>query len=172
MKEKEIINILELNSNLIRLEFNSLSEYLFQAWHETQIYTGEWITFAIYNHYRLVEPNCTLCPNTLNVLQFIPNVVNAGFSTLKANTYIKPHKGYTDEVLRYHLGIKVPSSGRYECGLIIYDDEDNNEEIIDLRTNYFKWENNKAFCFNDCKLHSAHNYTTEDRTVLIVDVLK
>ena len=172
MKENEIINILELNSNSIKLEFNSLSEYLFQAWHETQIYTGEWLTFAIYNNYQLVEPNYTLCPTTLNVLQLIPNVVNAGFSTLKANTYIKPHKGYTNKVLRYHLGIKIPLHIKYECGLIIYNDENSDNEIVDLRNNYFKWENNKAFCFDDTKKHSAHNYTNKDRTVLIVDVLK
>ena len=35
-------------------------------------------------------------------------VTTAGFSRLAPGTHIKPHVGYTSEVLRCHLGLIVP----------------------------------------------------------------
>ena len=47
-------------------------------------------------------------PRTAAILDRIPFVTSAGFSLLPGNTDILPHRGKTDSVLRYHLGLIVP----------------------------------------------------------------
>ena len=54
--------------------------------------------------------NCSLCPKTYSILQKIPNLISADFSYLPANMHIKPHKGFTQMVLRAHLGLVIPDS--------------------------------------------------------------
>lgn len=167
MKEQEIIEILEYNYQTFKKEFNNIDKELLFAWPETKIYKGEWLTFGLYFESKIIEPNISLCPYTVNILDNIPGLVNAGFSILKPQTYIKPHIGYSDKVYRYHLGIDVPQSKKYECGLIIY-----NNDVPNLNEDFIKWEEGKAFSFNDRIRHSGHNYTNKDRVILLLDVIK
>jgi ornithine lipid ester-linked acyl 2-hydroxylase len=167
MKEQQIIKLLETNYNIIKDEFNNIDKELLFAWPETQIYTGEWLTFGLYFQSKVIEPNVSLCPYTLDTLNTIPGLINAGFSILKPQTYIKSHVGYSDKVYRYHLGIDVPQSKKYECGLILY-----NNDVPNLNEDFIKWREGEAFSFNDQIKHSAHNYTNKERVVLLLDVIK
>jgi beta-hydroxylase len=80
----------------------------------------------------------------------------AGFSRLEPHTEIAPHKGYTGDVLRFHLGIDIPDG---DCAL-----------IVDGVTK--KWKNGEILIFDDTFEHSAHNRTDHPRTVLLLDIYK
>ena len=97
--------------------------------------------------------NCSVCPKTYEILSKIPNLVSADFSYLPANTYIKPHKGFTKMVLRAHLGLIIPN----DCGIKVGDETK-------------KWEQGKMLVFDDSFEHEAWNNSNEDRFVLMLDI--
>lgn len=172
MDTDNIIEILEGSYKCIKKDFDNLSYKLLQAWPETQIYKGEWLTFGLYQQKQLIFPNSTLCKDTVKALDLIPNIVNAGFSILKPKTIIKPHVGYTNKVFRYHLGINIPSNNVAHCALSIYQSSDIDIELGKINIDFINWNEGKAFKFDDTLNHSAYNYTDKDRVILIVDVLK
>ena len=160
-------DILEELDNLLYNEVESNISY-FQEWHETDIYEGRWDVFGLYWDGKKNTENCELCPKTTAVIESIPGMVNAGFSALAPETHIKPHVGYTDEVLRCHLGLITPkplpdydrrsspmlSSGA--CCLRV------GEEI-------YQWKEGKAFVFNDTIEHEALNWGDRTRFILLID---
>ena len=59
----------------------------------------------------------------------------------------------SNNVLRCHYGIKVPN----ECYIYV---ETEKQQMLD----------NEIIVFDDSKLHSAGNFSNEDRIVLILDI--
>lgn len=98
-------------------------------------------------------PNQLACPLTSEIIKKIPGIVTAEFSMLTAQTHILPHRGYTGEVMRSHLGLVIPKGD-----VLIKTD---NEE--------YHWEEGKIMVFNDRERHEAWNFTDEDRIVLMFD---
>jgi beta-hydroxylase len=148
------IRLLEENWLAIREECLGAIDYV--RWPES-IYDGKWDVFGLWDLQGcLITENATRCPNTVDTLKQIPNLRTAGFSKLGVGAHIKPHKGYTDEVLRCHLGLVVP---RGDCALKVED-------------TVHQWQEGKAFIFNDRLLHEAWNYTDSDRYVLLLDFYK
>lgn len=146
-----MIELLEANWLAIREECLAATNYM--KWPES-IYTGQWDVFGLWDLQAcLIEQNAKQCPHTVSVLKQIPNLRTAGFSRLGAGAHIKPHKGYTDEVLRCHLGLVVPDG---DCRLKV-------EETV------YQWQEGKAFVFDDTLLHEAVNYTDSDRYILLID---
>ena len=155
MNENKLIALLEGNWKPIREECLKVTNYV--RWPEQGIYEGNWDVFGLWDlEGHLIAENARRCPNTVEVLERIPNLRTAGFSRLGAGTHIKPHKGYTDRVLRCHLGLIVPGG---KCELKV-------ENTI------HRWEEGKAFIFDDTLLHEAINYTDSDRYVLLLDFYK
>lgn len=149
-----VIELLEANWLPIREECLGALDYV--KWPES-IYDGKWHVFGLWDLQGcLLEDNAARCPNTVNVLKQIPNLRTAGFSRLGAGAHIKPHIGYTDKVLRCHLGLVVPEG---DCGLKVED-------------TVYRWEEGKAFVFNDRLQHEAWNFTDNDRYVLLIDFYK
>jgi beta-hydroxylase len=102
-----------------------------------------------------IKNNNTLSqfPMTKELLLKIPELIGAEFSILKPNTMIKPHIGYSKQVMRTHLGLKVPLG---DLGLKCGD-----------KTSH--WETGTTFSFNDGELHSAWNNSPKERWVLMID---
>lgn len=76
-----------------------------------------------------------------------------------------PHQGWgnhSNNVIRCHFGLDVPN------GCYISVSDKNN--LSDQEIKYHK--NNEWLCFDDSKIHYAHNPTNKDRIVLIVDVVR
>ena len=103
-------------------------------------------------------------------MEQIPGLTTAGFSALAPDTYIKPHVGYTGEVLRCHLGLITPkrsSNGLsrehpmplINCGMRVGD-------IM------YTWSPGKAFVFDDTEEHEAFNYGDRTRFILLIDFKK
>jgi len=144
--------ILEDNWLTIRRELEQLSDRSFVEWPEKHLYQDGWDIFGLYAFGMKLDKNCQLCPETAKLVEQIPHLVSAGFSSLKAGTHIKPHTGYPDGVLRCHLGLIVPN----DCGLRVGDET-------------CSWQEGKTLIFDDTTEHEAWNRSDQTRIVLLLD---
>jgi aspartyl/asparaginyl beta-hydroxylase (cupin superfamily) len=137
---------------LIRDELLALNKTYFVEWPERNIYDGNWTVFGLYKLGEKVEQHCALCPITTKLIEEIPGLLSAGFSSLAPGTYIGPHVGYTNRVLRYHLGLVTPEN----CAI-----------RVDKETK--SWEAGEDFIFDDTYEHEAWNRSESTRVVLLLD---
>lgn len=82
-------------------------------------------------------------------------MTTAGFSCLAAGTHIVLHVGYTNTVLRCHLGLIVPD----DCALRVGNQTNN-------------WVEGKCFVFDDTVEHEAWNHGDKARIILLIDFKK
>ncbi len=146
---------LELNWNVIRDEFLGLSQEQLLAWPERDLYASGWDVFGLWAIGQKLTENCSFCPVTTAAVESIPGLTTAGFSQLAPGARIRPHVGYTDSVLRAHLGLVVPP----HCALQVGDEVRH-------------WEAGKLLVFDDTTPHSAWNDSAEPRIVLLIDFLR
>jgi len=143
---------LEANWQTIRDELNHLRDKDFIPWPEKYLYGKGWDTFGFYAFGVKIRGNCRLCPGTTKLLEGVPNIVSAGFSSLAPGTHITPHTGYPDGVLRCHLGLVVPGN----CAIRVGDDTRS-------------WTEGKCLVFDDTIEHEAWNRSDQTRVVLLLD---
>ncbi len=124
----------------------------FIAWPETFLYETGWEVFGLYTYGHKLEDNCKLCPETTSLIEKIPGIITAGFSSLAPGTHIHPHVGYTNKVLRCHLGLVVPD----QCLLRVSDQTRS-------------WQEGKCLIFDDTFEHEAWNKSDKTRIVLLLD---
>ena len=122
---------------------------------EHDLYRGEWDVFPFIVFGDKDEDRCKLCPKTWELVKDIPGLTTASFSILRGSTDIHPHTGFTDKVLRCHLGIKIP----HGCAIIVGDEPR-------------RWQEGKCLIFDDTVEHSAYNKSDEERVVLLLDFNK
>lgn len=144
---------LENNWEAIYRELEGLKGEHFIDWSERYLYKEGWTTFGLYGFGIKIEKNCLLCPETTKVLEMIPNLVTAGFSSLQPGTSIAPHTGYPDGVLRCHLGLVIPGD---ECGI-----------RVGAETRH--WQQGKCLVFDDTLEHEAWNKSARTRIILLLD---
>ena len=145
------LSVLQENWEMMLAEYNQVTQHLID-WPEP-IYKGDWKVFGFVYQGQRIEHG--FCPKTRQIVDSIPNVANAAFSILKPNTEITPHVGYTDDVLRSHLGLICPPN----CGIVVGGEE-------------YKWTEGDLVVFNDRLEHSAYNRSDQDRVVFILDFAK
>src|SRR5262249_28272081 len=150
---------LEANWQTIRHELEQLSKDNFMAWPDRYLYGKPearqygkgWDVFGLYVFGQKVMRNCKLCPETTLLVEAIPGLTTAGFSWLEPGTHIKPHVGYTNTVLRCHLGLIVPK----DCALRV------GPEVR-------AWREGKCMVFDDTTEHEAWNRSDTSRVVLLL----
>jgi len=153
----EVVSILENNWEVIRQECEKVAAPSYTQWPEHGIYRGQWDVYGIYDlQGNLIPAHAQECPETTKILEKIPRLRTGGFSMLGAGAQIKPHVGYTDAVLRAHLGLIIPEG---DCGLKVGD-------------HTYRWTEGNAFVFDDRELHEAWNNTSGSRYILLVDYFK
>ena len=160
----------------IREELLGLDGTTFVPWHETDLYETGWDVFGLYAFGRRLDENCAKAPHTAAVVERIPGLVTAGFSSLKPMTQIAPHFGYEYEtapdgslttqrklnttVLRLHMGVVVPPTYTdLGCAIRVGDQ-------------VASWKEAECLCFDDAIEHEAWNRSQGTRVVLLVDFLK
>lgn len=143
---------LEDNWQIIRQELEQLQDSGFLPWPEKHLYGKGWDVFGLYAYGLKLHKNCKLCPETTRLVESIPGMTTAGFSSLQPNTYIAPHSGYPDGVLRCHLGL----IGCEGCGIRVGDEKRN-------------WEEGKCFVFDDTTEHEVWHRGPQKRVVLLLD---
>ncbi len=108
----DFVQTLEANWQTIKDELDALVPREFVDWPERQLHGHGWTVFGLVAFGKPLAANCARCPRTAQLLQSIPGMSMAGFSALAPGTAILPHRGYTSQVLRCHLGlVTVPEAG-------------------------------------------------------------
>lgn len=97
----------------------------------------------------------TLCPQTVELLNSIPNVHGAMFAMLPPGGKLGAHRDPFAGSLRYHLGLVTPNSN--ECRILV-----DGVECV--------WRDGEAFMFDETFIHSAENGTDQNRIILFCDV--
>jgi beta-hydroxylase len=117
-----------------------------------------WKTFFLYGYGFRSDGNCALCPRTAALMEQIPGMKTAMFSILSPGKHIEAHRGPYRGVLRYHLGLRVPSP--------------SSAAGISVGGEVRHWEEGKSLVFDDGYEHFAWNDTDGLRVVLFVDVIR
>ncbi|MDB9527430.1 aspartyl/asparaginyl beta-hydroxylase domain-containing protein [Oscillatoria sp. CS-180] len=118
----------------------------------------KWKAFLMYANGHKIEGNCVKCPRTVEALEKIPNIKTAFFSIIYPHKHIPPHRGPFNGILRYHLGLIIPSD-RKSCRIRVGDQNRH-------------WEEGKSIIFDDTWNHEAWNDSDQVRVVLFVDFLR
>ena len=174
----ELINIYE-NLDAINKEVLNVQNKQWVDWPEKNLYDGQdkgivqrifkksnndfkWNIYPFTAFGIEVTENCESCPELWKFLKQIPGLKVALLSRLGPGTKLNSHRGWanlSNHVIRCHFGFKVPKG----CYVSVKESENADEE--------FKYQKeHKWICFDDSKYHYAHNPTSEDRIVLIVDI--
>jgi aspartyl/asparaginyl beta-hydroxylase (cupin superfamily) len=118
-----------------------------------------WSAFHLYKSGQRVLANAAKCPQTMAVLENVPQPDQQGrtpaamFSLLKPRTTIPPHVGVSNARVVSHLPLIVPEGCMFRVG-------------NDVR----QWVPGKAWVFDDTIEHEARNDSDKLRVVLIFDV--
>lgn len=118
----------------------------------------QWKTFFLIAYGHETKENCARCPQTTEILRQIPGVTTAFFSILGPHKHIPEHRGPYRGVIRYHLGVKVPSPST-SCGIKVGGQVEN-------------WSEGAGMFFDDTYPHEAWNESDQHRVVLFLDVVR
>ncbi len=160
------VGLLETNWKTIRAELDNLLEDVYSIPNFQDISTDQisitqdnlWKTYFLYGYGYKAEQNCLRCPETTRLVEQIPGMKTAFFSILLPHKAIPEHRGPYKGLLRYHLGLKVPSAAE-RCG-------------IRVGSGVSHWQEGKSLIFDDTFPHSAWNHTDDMRVILFVDFIR
>lgn len=96
-------------------------------------------------------------PTVARLLAQVPNLVTATVLRLDGGTHLKPHGGYTPDVLRCHFGIVVPEPDA--CVLRVEEEQRH-------------WREREWLVFDDYLEHEVWHRGTRPRIVLLIDVVR
>jgi aspartyl/asparaginyl beta-hydroxylase (cupin superfamily) len=160
--------IFEENYQLILSELQTVLKHeeknkLFSPWVEKNLYESSdpegWQVIPLIMNGTKIEKYCSHFQRLIEIVNSVSGIVTVVISKLKYDSWIAPHNGYenyADKILRYHLGLIIPEG---DLGFRV------NSSIK-------YWENGKSFIFDDSLIHSAWNFTKEDRYILIIDFIR
>ena len=147
------VRTLSANWMTIYKECQSLLNSEYYPWPEKNIYNHNWSVYGLYFQEKQLIENCLFCPETTILVEKVPGMVSAGYSRMGAGCHIRPHTGYTRDVLRLHLGLHVP----HNCGLRVGSETRH-------------WKEGHCLVFDDTLEHEAWNHSDVDRIVLLIDI--
>ena len=124
---------------------------LFDPWHEP-LHGGGWLAAGLKWQGEMLPDWERHFAGALAAV--CPAIVNCGYSLLLPGTEIVPHEGYTSDVVRLHIGLRVPDG---DCALVVGGEAR-------------RWYAGGYLFFDDTIEHSAHNRTDGERMVLLLDL--
>ncbi len=161
------LRILDKNYSLILKEWEGLGYRKVLPYHEVDAYQkvlaqaekldDSWRVFMLYLMGQTPPEAQKQCPETLKLLRKIPHLFQAFFSVLPPGKSIPAHKGSYKGYLRYHLGIKVPQV---------------DPPMLKINGKEYTWKEEESVFFDDSWEHEVINRATQERVVLVVDVLR
>jgi aspartyl/asparaginyl beta-hydroxylase (cupin superfamily) len=126
-------------------------------WPEHHLYkSGEWRVMPFFAFGTWMPSTCAACPTLTGFLRSIPRLRTAILSRLSPGTSLSPHRGWakhSNYVLRGHYGLFVKDG----CTITVEGETREHRQG--------EW-----IVFDDSKTHTAANFGSADRVVLIVDV--
>lgn len=161
------LNDITHNYSVIKTEFDTLlqSRPVLPLYHEidpgeeqiSKTTDKDWKVFMLYLLGHKPAANRQLCPQTCQLIDKIPNLIQAFFSILEPGKNIPLHEGPYLGYLRYHLGIKIPIS---------------NPPTLIVNSKEYTWREGEGVLFDDSWPHAVVNLSQDYRVVLIIDVLR
>lgn len=153
---QQVVEALEQNYHSIKKEFEAApKEMLSNA--GGPLFVPGWNVLALRSQnidFWQVHKRCPVLSSI--VLRFSDLITYCGFSVLNPDAIIYPHKGITNTVLRCHLGISIPEG----------------DLALKVDGQILKWQEGKAFIFDDTLLHEAWNKTKQNRVIVLIDIKK
>jgi aspartate beta-hydroxylase/beta-hydroxylase len=116
-----------------------------------------WKVFMLYAMGEKPRANRELCPATAALLDKVPNLYQAFFSILEAGKSVPAHNASLLGIIRYHLGLIVPK---------------DNPPCMRVKDQFHTWQEGSDVLFDDTWNHEVINKSSEDRVILLVDVLR
>lgn len=144
---------------------------------EATVSEGEgWNVFGLYAFNKKRTENCKLCPLTSSIVESFPyQVRTAAFSILVPGAHILPHNGYigySDRVLRCHLGLSIPPGAEVCEGFSPSKWDDSMERdgcYLRAGNERWGWRDGQLLVFDDTHVHEAWNLTKVERVILLLD---
>jgi aspartate beta-hydroxylase len=136
---------------------------------------GQWNVCYFYLHGMDFAENLSRCPLTQRAIEAVPrHYHHALFSSLAADTHVKPHCGPTNKKLRCHLPIFVPPAppSASSCSGSGTQTAEGAPDSAWLRVGgeFRILEEGRCVVFDDSFEHEAANPSLQPRAVLIIDV--
>jgi len=117
---------------------------------------SSWQKFELHAWGLPVRKNVALLPGTRKLLGEVPRLMQAAVYILGPKSHITPHEGYTDRVLRTHVGLRCPDGCSLRVGSEVREERDG-----------------RILVFDDTNEHEAWNrHETDERLVLHLDFVK
>jgi len=115
----------------------------------------QWKSFVFFVFGTPIQSNCAVCPETAALLKQIPGLGNAMFSILGPNRSIPEHRGPYKGLLRYHLGLRIPT-GQDKLAITVNGVEHG-------------WRDRETLILDDSYPHSVRNDSSATRVILFAD---
>jgi len=147
------LRTLEDHWESIRGEYDAMASQSI-PWHEA-IHNGKWDVIGLRFEGMDILENQRHAPITSSLCDQIPGICTYGFSIMKPGCKIKPHVGYTNAVLRGHLGLYS-----------------NDHCVLQVGEESRTWIPGKTFVFDDTIRHAAWNDGESTRVILLFDFLR
>ena len=153
---------LESRWQVIRDEFLRHETNRVMPWPEKHLYQSKsgdkdaWSVTPLYAFHKKLHDNCRVFAETTAAIEKVPRLASSTFSIVAPYTHISAHKGYegySEGVLRCHLGLICPPHCR-----------------IRVENEVRSWEDGKLLIFDDMMEHEVWNDGPDRRVVLIVDI--
>ncbi len=122
--------------------------------HDRLSHDGTWKTFFLYGYGSRFDRSCSRCPETVKLLDSVPNLSSAFLSILAPGSYLPRHRGPTKAIITWHLGLIIPKD-RENCWIEV------------ARERRF-WAEGESLIFDDAQKHEVRNDTDEERVVLLL----
>ena len=122
---------------------------------------GNWRVFIPRAYGHDIEKNMAKCPTLAKLLKGHPNVTSANISIIDPRKTIPAHKGPFKGILRFSLGLRVPTTESGEPGVVLTLDGK------DYRTG-----DGEFLLWDDTYEHAVRNETDDYRIVLLLDVFR
>jgi beta-hydroxylase len=120
----------------------------------------KWKTFFLFGFGTKSEHNCAACPETTKTLEQIPGLLTAFFSIMYPKKHIPAHEGLFKGIVRTHLGMIIPNNNA------------NNECRMQVGDKTIAWKEGKAVVFDDTYTHEVWNDSNSIRVVLLIDTIR
>ena len=96
-----------------------------------------------------------MCPTLVRLLENLPHVKSCLFSILEGDKQIPIHTGYYKGLLRYHLGLIIPS---------------DTPPFICVNGKKYHWKEGEGMLFDDIYPHKVYNSSKKTRAIIYMDI--
>ena len=119
----------------------------------------DWRMFVLKAYGIPFKQNLALCPCLAQLLGESPDILTATLSFLAPHKHIPRHRGPFRGIIRYYLGLSIPT-----------DNEGKPSAILSLDDTEYRIGNGESLLWDDTYPHEVWNNSDEVRIALLMDI--